>query len=123
MPAVTRLPGDFGEATRIDSSSLLALLRYEALPVLWRPFITASGLIAAFALGEVSASRLVATPGGQSFAHDVFARMHFGITPELAAMCLVLMLVVIACLASFNIVKRWAHSPPGLLVRFAPRLR
>ncbi len=108
-PAVTRLPRDFGEATRMDSGSLIAKLRYDALPTLWRPFATASGLVAAFALGEVSGSRLVATPGGQSFAHDVFARMHFGITPELAAMCLVLMMVVVACLASFGVVRRLAH--------------
>ncbi len=108
-PAIARLPGNFGEATRMDSGSLMAMLRHEALPMLWRPFITASGLVAAFALGEVSGSRLVATPGGQSFAHDVFARMHFGITPELAAMCLVLMMIVVACLASFAAVRRLAH--------------
>ncbi len=108
-PAITRLPRHFGEATRMDTGSLFAMLRYDALPTLWRPFIAASGLVTAFALGEVSGSRLVATPGGQSFAHDVFARMHFGITPELAAMCLVLMVVVVACLASFCVVRRLAH--------------
>ncbi len=93
-PAIARLPGGFGEATRMDTSSRVAFLCHELIPVLGRPFAVAAGLVAVFSLGEVSASRLVTTPGGQSFAHDVFARMHFGITPDLAAMCLVLLAII-----------------------------
>jgi iron(III) transport system permease protein len=93
-PAIARLPRDFGEATRMDTGNWLVLLRHDVIPALWRPSLTAAGLVAVYSLGEVSASHLVATPGGQSFAHDVFTRMHYGITPELAGMCLVLLIVI-----------------------------
>ena len=42
-------------------------------------------------LGELSASKLVATPGGETFAHEVFTRMHYGVNSQLAAMCLLLL--------------------------------
>lgn len=102
-PAIVRLPRDFAEATRMDTGNAWAILRYDVLPTMWRPLATSIALIAAFCLGEVSASRLVTTPGGQSFTHDVFARMHFGITPDLAAMCLVLVVVIgVCCVAIRN---------------------
>jgi ABC-type Fe3+ transport system permease subunit len=51
--------------------------------------------VAALALGELSASKLVATPDAPSFAHEVFAQMHYGAGNTLSAMCL---LLLAACL-------------------------
>lgn len=98
LPAVRRLPREFTEATRLETPGLGALFRHELWPTLRSTYMTSTGLVAAFCLGEVSASRIVATPGGQTFAHDVFARMHFGITPELAALC-VLLSTMVGCVA------------------------
>ena len=47
--------------------------------------------VAILTFGEIGASKIVATPGGELFAHDVFARMHYGTGNQLAAMCLLLL--------------------------------
>lgn len=100
FPAMSRLPADFGVATRLETDSWMARLRHDIWPALRRPFLIVTGVVTLFCFSEVSASRLVATPGGQTFAHDIFARMHFGVTPDLAAMCVVLMMVVVVGLAA-----------------------
>jgi ABC-type spermidine/putrescine transport system permease subunit II len=46
-------------------------------------------------LGELSAGKLVDTPGSQTFAQVIFRRMHYGVTNDLAALCLVLLSVVL----------------------------
>ena len=46
-------------------------------------------------LGELSASKLVETPGSQTFAHEVFTQMHYGVTNDLAALGLVLLAAVL----------------------------
>lgn len=108
-PDIARLPVEFGDATRLESGSWLARMRHDLWPTLGRTFATAAGLVAVLSLGEVSASRLVATPGGQSMAHDVFARMHYGITPELAAMCLALLPFTVLLMMSIS----WLLARPA----------
>jgi ABC-type spermidine/putrescine transport system permease subunit II len=51
--------------------------------------------VAVLSLGELGAGKLVETPGSQTFAHEVFTQMHYGVTNDLAALCLVLLTVVI----------------------------
>jgi hypothetical protein len=52
--------------------------------------------VAVLALGELSAGKLVSTPGAPSFAEAVFAQMHYGVTAGLAAQCLLLLAPVAA---------------------------
>ena len=47
--------------------------------------------MAVLSLGEFSAGKLVSTPGMPSFAEAVFTQMHYGVTNDLAAMCLLLL--------------------------------
>jgi len=96
-PVAVRLPDDFADAVRLDSGAACAVARHGAWPALAPAGAVAAGLAAAFSLQEVSASKLAATPGGATFAHDLFSRMHYGLTPDLAAACL---LLVAACLIS-----------------------
>jgi ABC-type spermidine/putrescine transport system permease subunit II len=63
--------------------------------------------VAVLSLGEVSASKLVETPGSQSFAHDLFNQMHYGVQSRLAALCLVLLLAVTAGGAAFALASAW----------------
>ena len=79
-----------GEGPRMQTV-LGPIAPHDLGPTLRGEWIAVIGLATVYSLGEVSASRLVATPGGQSIAHDVFSRMHFGLTPDLAAQCLVLL--------------------------------
>ena len=46
-------------------------------------------------LGELSAGKLVETPGSSTFAHEVFTQMHYGVTNDLAALNLVLLGAVV----------------------------
>ena len=82
--------------------------------------------MAVLSLGELSAGKLVETPGSQTFAHKVFEQMHYGVTSELAALCLVLLAVVAAggavvawfsehlLNASGSVAKRQFHRHAGL---------
>ena len=56
--------------------------------------VISGSVVTVLALGELSAGKLVATPGGETFAHEVFKRMHYGVTNHLAALCLVLLAMV-----------------------------
>jgi ABC-type Fe3+ transport system permease subunit len=59
------------------------------------PALLRGGLVVAvLALGELSAGKLVETPGSQTFAHEVFTQMHYGVTNDLAAFCLILLAAV-----------------------------
>ena len=46
-------------------------------------------------LGEISASKLVETPGWDTLVHVIFDRMHYGVGNDLAALCLLLLIVVL----------------------------
>ena len=61
------------------------------LPLAWPSCLYAALAVTVLALGELSASKLVETPGDETFAHAVFTQMHFGIGGPLAALCLILL--------------------------------
>jgi ABC-type Fe3+ transport system permease subunit len=69
--------------------------KHVVWPLARRPWVWAGLAVAALALGEISASKLVETPGSESFAHVIFDRMHYGVTNDVAALCLVLLAAVI----------------------------
>jgi ABC-type spermidine/putrescine transport system permease subunit II len=91
IPATLGTSEVLSAQTLLETDSAIARFRHDLWPRLQRPFILSAALVAVCCLGEVSASKLPATPGGESFAHDAFTRMHYGITPELAVMCVVLL--------------------------------
>ena len=69
-------------------------LRHAVWPLAAAAAGRAAVAVGVLALGEFSASKLVATPGdyfvGETFAHIVWARMHYGVANNLAALCLLL---------------------------------
>ena len=82
------------DSARADGATSSQELRRVVSPLL-APVCGSAGLaVAILALGEVSAGKLVETPGTQLFAHEVFTLMHYGITNDLAALCLVLLAAV-----------------------------
>jgi iron(III) transport system permease protein len=93
-PVVRLLPREICEAARVDG----ARPGQELVQVVW-PLTAWASLRTALAvgvlcLGEVSASKLVCTPGQVPFAVSVFTQMHYGVTNDLAARCLLLLIVV-----------------------------
>jgi iron(III) transport system permease protein len=90
-PVVRLLPRDLREAARVDGAGPAQELRYVVAPLTFSAVLWAALVVAVLALGELSAGKLVETPGSQTFAHDVFTQMHYGVTNDLAAFCLILL--------------------------------
>jgi iron(III) transport system permease protein len=110
-PVVRLLPAELHEAVQVDGARPRQELWHLILP-LTAPVCLRAGLaVAIFSLGELSAGKLVATPGSQTFAHEVFTQMHYGVTNDLAALCFVLLAVVVLGTCLFAIGKmvagRW----------------
>jgi ABC-type Fe3+ transport system permease subunit len=95
-PFVRLLPGELVEAARLDGAGpwheLTAVVAPLTRPAAWRAALA----VAILSLGELSAGKLVSTPGAESFAEVVFTQMHYGVTADLAARCLLLLLAVLA---------------------------
>jgi iron(III) transport system permease protein len=90
-PVVRLLPRDLREAARVDGAGPLQELRHVVGPLTLPALLRAALVVAVLALGELSAGKLVETPGSQTFAHEVFTQMHYGVTNDLAAYCLILL--------------------------------
>jgi iron(III) transport system permease protein len=110
-PAVRLVPDRLTDAARVDGGSPAAELRTAIWPITCGAFGRAAVAVGVLSLGELSASKIVATPGDQSFgatfAHVVWTRMHYGVNNQLAALCLLLLVVAI--------------PPTALLPAFRPR--
>jgi iron(III) transport system permease protein len=90
-PIVRLLPAELIDSARVDGAGPAREFRYVVAPLTARSYGWAAFAVAVLALGEISAGKIVATPGWQTFAHEVFSRMHYGVSNDLAAMCLVLL--------------------------------
>jgi iron(III) transport system permease protein len=88
------VPRELRDAARVDGAWPLQELRQVIFPLTAAACLWAGLAVMVLALGELSASKLVATPGSAIFAHDIFTKMHYGITNDLAAVCLLLLVWV-----------------------------
>jgi iron(III) transport system permease protein len=95
-PVVRLVPPELRDAARVDGATPWQELRH----VVWPRAAGACGRAALAAgvlsLGELSAGKLVSTPGFPSCAEVVFTQMHYGVTNDLAARCLLLLAAVTA---------------------------
>jgi iron(III) transport system permease protein len=97
--AVRLVPQVLTDTARVDGAPPATELRYAVWPLTSAAAGRAAVAVGVLALGELSASKLVATPGdrfvGETFAHTVWARMHYGVANNLAALCLLLLAVTL----------------------------
>ncbi len=93
-PVLRLLPRDLREAARVEGASPGQELLLVVWPMTVGPLLRAVLAVMVLSLGELSAGKVVSTPGQPSFAETVFTQMHFGVTNSLAARCLLLLLVV-----------------------------
>jgi ABC-type Fe3+ transport system permease subunit len=116
-PLVRLLPPELHEAAQVDGARPRQELWYLMVPLTMAVSLRAGLAVAILSLGELGAGKLVATPGWQSFAHEVFTQMHYGVTNDLAALCLVLLAVVVLATGCFALVKglsdRWRGRAEG----------
>jgi iron(III) transport system permease protein len=95
-PVVRLLPRELFEGARLDGASPAQEFRHLVVSLRWPAALRAALAVAALSLGELSGGKMVSTPGAQSYAELVFAQMHYGVTADLAAQCLLLLAVVLA---------------------------
>ncbi len=109
-PVVRMVPKDLLETARLEG----AKPRQELIKVLWpltaRACLWSALIVAALALGEIAASKLVSTPGADTFVDVLFDRMHNGLDNEVAALCLLLLVAVLAVAGLVAILKKRGHS-------------
>jgi iron(III) transport system permease protein len=93
-PIVRLLPAELHDAARVDGATPGQELRHVLWPLTSTVWLRAALAVAVLSLGELSAGKLVATPGLPGYATEIFTQMHYGVTNELAARCVLLLIVV-----------------------------
>jgi ABC-type Fe3+ transport system permease subunit len=104
-PVVRLLPAELRDAARVDGARPQQELWHVVLPLALPACLRAGVAVIVLSLGEIAAGKLVATPGSRTFAQEVFDRMHYGVTNDLAALCLILLATVLLggiCVAGLN---------------------
>ena len=93
-PVVRLLPVELGDAARVDGATPGQELRHIVWPLTSAVMGRAALAVGVLSLGELSAGKLVATPGLPGYATEIFTQMHYGVTNELAARCVWLLILV-----------------------------
>jgi iron(III) transport system permease protein len=93
-PAVRLMPREFLESARMDGARPAQEFRHVIFPISGPAFLLTSLAVTVLCLGEISASKLVETPGWDTLVHVIFDRMHYGVGNDLAAICLLLLMIV-----------------------------
>lgn len=104
-PALRMLPTELREAARVEGAGPLREFVAVVVPLTAGMWLLAALTAGVLSLGEVSGSKIVSTPGGETWSHLVFAQMHYGVTSDLAARCLLLLLVVVAGTCAIGAVR------------------
>ncbi|HEY1380806.1 MAG TPA: hypothetical protein VGF55_28650 [Gemmataceae bacterium] len=112
-PVVRLVPDVLTDAARVDGARPGGELRYAIWPLAAPATGRAAVAVGVLALGELSASKLVATPGGGTFAHEVFTRMHYGVANHLAALCLLLLGVAVVPTTLLLFIRRAGFAQVG----------
>jgi iron(III) transport system permease protein len=117
-PVVRLLPAELRDAARVDGARPQQELWHVVLPLALPACLRAGMAVMVLSLGEIAAGKLAATPGSVTFAQEVFDRMHYGVTNDLAALCLILLAAVLlggACVGAVNwwLRRSEAERPAG----------
>ena len=105
-PVVRLVPRDLRDAARMDAGPA-GELRHVFRPLTAGACGRAALAVAALSLGELSASKLVLTPGSSTFAAEVFDQMHYRLGNDLAARCLLLLAAVTLAGTLAALPRKW----------------
>jgi len=106
-PVLRLLPTELRDAARVDGARPHQELWHVVRPLAIPACVRAGFAVMVLSLGEIAAGKLAATPGSRTFAHEVFDRMHYGVSNDLAALCLILLAAVIAGGTCFGVSTWW----------------
>jgi iron(III) transport system permease protein len=93
-PALRLMPAELRESALVDGARVRQQFWYVILPLTWLTGARAGLAVAILCLGELSAGKLVETPGSYTLAHEIFTQMHYGVGNDLSALCLLLLIAV-----------------------------
>jgi iron(III) transport system permease protein len=93
-PVVRQTPPELRDAARVDGATPGQELAHVVWPLSATAAMRAALAAGVLSLGELSSSKLVSTPDWPSYAETIFVQMHYGVTADLAARCLWLLLAV-----------------------------
>jgi iron(III) transport system permease protein len=108
-PVVRLIPVELEDSARLAGLSPGGRLWWVILPIVKGPLAWTALGVGVLTLGELSASKLVTTPGYTPLAHHVFMQMHASADSELAALCLVLLLAVIGGAGGLAAWQTWGR--------------
>jgi ABC-type Fe3+ transport system permease subunit len=114
-PVVRLMPQELRDAARVDGASPAQELWYLVVPLTAPAWVRAGLAVGVLSLGELSAGKMVETPGSITFAHEVFTQMHYGVTNDLAALCLLLLGAVVVGGLLVATWEAWLRRGNGLL--------
>lgn len=112
-PAVRDVPRDLREAARVDGATPGQEFRRVGWPGVRRAWGTAALVVAALALGELSASKVVQVPGRQTFVQELFNQMHYAATSTTASLALVQLGLAVAGWAVLGMTVRRNYHKGG----------
>lgn len=102
-PIARMLPKAWDELAWLDGASPWRRFRVLVFPRLIMPTWCIALGVALLALGEISASKLVTTPGYLPLSHHLFQQLHAGADSEVAALSLTLMLPALISAAGVGV--------------------
>ncbi len=91
-PVLRLLPRELRDAAAVDGATPLRTFTRVILPLGFPAGLRAALAVGVLSLGELSAGKGVSTPQWPSYAEMLFTQMHYGVTNDLAARCLLLLL-------------------------------
>jgi len=94
-PVARLIPPAWEELALLDGATAWSRFWTIYWPSLARPVLWLALAVAVLSLGEISASKMITTPGYVPLAHHIFQQLHAGLDGEVAALALTLMLPVL----------------------------
>lgn len=94
-PAVRSLPREQADAARTDGAGPGRVFTKVYVPLCLISFLTTAVVVMSLSLAEVAASKIVATPGPTTFTLALFDRMHYGVSQDVGALCLLLLALIL----------------------------
>lgn len=109
-PMAMLLPRRLEETSWLEGATPWERFCLHYWPVLWKPALVLMLGVTLLTLGEISASKLVTTPGFLPLSHHLFQLIHAGADTEVAAISLTLLLPALTCAAGclmINLIRQW----------------
>ncbi len=88
------VPAAWEESAWVDGASPWQRFKLAYLWPLLSSWLAVALAVGTLALGEISAGKIVSTPGYMPLSHLIFQQMHASADTELASLCLVLLVIV-----------------------------